>query len=165
MSHRLFIKQKVFSIGRDHFSIKDGNGNDVYYAKGKFVSLHSTLTIYNRQNVEVARVEKQIVSLRPCFDIYVHGKKYAKIKKKLSLMRDKFSIELPVSNSLHATGSIWDHNFKIERNNQVIARVDKAVIAWGDSYAIDIFVPEENIDLLLIGLVLAWDTLEADDGD
>lgn len=166
MSHKLYIKQKVLTLsGRDKFSVKDQGGNDVYYIKGKLFSLHSTLNIYNLQDQEVAKVEKEMISLRPTFDVYVHGKKYAKIHKKLSLVRDKYSIDLSVSDTLSVTGSIFDHSFKIKRNGDTIGSVGKAYIAWGDSYEITVNEPDPNIELLLVGLVLTLDTLDAEHDD
>lgn len=69
---KLYIKQKVFSIGAK-FSVKDENGNDKYFVEGEILTLGRKLHIYDINNNEVAFVRQKLLTFMPKFTVEVGG--------------------------------------------------------------------------------------------
>lgn len=73
---KLYIKQKVFSIGAK-FSVKDENGNDKYFVEGEILTLGRKLHIYDINNNEVAFVRQKLLTFMPKFTVEVGGELFA----------------------------------------------------------------------------------------
>ena len=81
-----------------------------------------------------ATVNKQIVSLTPKFHITRHGEEVATGRKKLiSPLVDRLTVDIPGPDDLHVTGSIFEHNFTMERQGRVAATVSKQWVALTDT--------------------------------
>lgn len=81
---KLYIKQKVFSIGAK-FSVKDEAGNDRYFVEGEILTLGRKLHIYDINNNEVAFVRQKLLTFMPKFTVEVGGEEVAEIVKQLTL--------------------------------------------------------------------------------
>lgn len=157
---RYVIREKFFRLGEDS-TITDEFGRPVVQVDGKIFSLHHTLVMRDLNGNELATVKKQLIALRQTYHVTRNGQEIAAIRKKLiSPFVDRFSVDIPGSEELHVTGSLFEHNYTIRRENQVIAVVSKAWISLTDTYGVDI-APGEN-DLLILATVLALD-LTADE--
>lgn len=155
---RYVIREKFFRLGEDSV-ITDAAGQTVYEVDGKVFSLHNTLIVRDPAHNEVARVEKQLISLRPTYHITVHGQEIAEVRKKLfSPFIDRYTIDIPGPDDLSVTGSLLEHEYTVTRGDQVVATVSKAWISLTDTYGIDI-APGEN-DLLILTSILALDLAE-----
>ncbi len=155
---RYVIREKFFRITEDSV-IHVEDGAPIYQVKGKLFSLHHTLVLSDLAGNELATVEKQIISLTPKFHITRHGVEAATVRKKLiSPFVDRFTVDIPGPNDLHVTGSIFEHNFKIECNGAVIATVSKRWVALTDTYGVET-APGAD-DILILAVVLAIDLTE-----
>lgn len=76
---KLYIKQKVFSIGAK-FSVKDEAGNDKYFVEGEILTLGRKLHIYDINNNEVAFVRQKLLTFMPKFTVEVGGEEIAEIE-------------------------------------------------------------------------------------
>jgi uncharacterized protein YxjI len=155
---RYVIREKFFRITEDS-TIQSEDGVPIYQVKGKIVSLHHTLVLSDLTGNELATVEKQIISITPKFHITRHGEEAATVRKKLiSPFVDRFIVDIPGPDDLHVTGSIFEHNFTIERNGSVVATISKRWVALTDTYGVD--TAEGEDDILILAVVLAIDLTE-----
>jgi len=152
---RYIIREKFFRLGEDS-DISDETGQPVLHVDGKVFTLHDTLVVRDLAGNEVATVRRQLIALRPTYDVTVHGQEIAEIRKKLfSPFVDRYTIDIPGPDDLTITGSIFEHNYTIRRGDQVVATVSKAWISLTESYGVDIAQGEN--DLLILTSVLAVD--------
>lgn len=155
---RYLIREKFFRLGEDS-EITDESGRPVFLVDGKVFTLHSTLIVRDVEGNEVATVRKQLIALRPTYDITVKGQELAEVRKKLfSPFIDRYTIDIPGPDDLTITGSLFEHEFTVRRGDQQVATVSKAWISLTDTYGVDI-APGEN-DLLILTSILALDLAE-----
>jgi uncharacterized protein YxjI len=155
---RYVIRERFFRLGEDS-DITDEQGRPVYHVDGKVLSLRNTLSMQDRAGTEVARIERQLLAFRPTYHITRQGEEVAEVRKQLfSPFVDRFTIDLPGPEDLHMTGSLFEHEYTIARDGQVVATVSKAWLSLTDTYGVDI-APGED-DVLILASVLALDLAE-----
>ncbi|BBH68479.1 hypothetical protein ACTI_51640 [Actinoplanes sp. OR16] len=155
-NHLMFvIKERFFSIG-DDFDVLDENGAKVFHVDGKVFSLRNRVVIEDAAGEEVASVQRQLVALRPTYEIRIGGEKAAEVRKKLfTPFREKFTIDVPGPDDLEMKGDLLDHEYVIEQAGVEVASVSKRWLTIRDTYAVKV---AEGVDpLLIIGSVLALD--------
>jgi uncharacterized protein YxjI len=155
---RYIIREKFFRLTEDSV-IQDEQGAPLYQVKGKIFSLHHTLVLMDLAGNELATVNKQTISLTPKFHITRHGEEAATVRKKLiSPFVDRFTVDIPGPDDLHVKGSIFEHNFTMERQGRVVAAVSKQWVALTDTYGVETAAGED--DILILAVVLAIDLTE-----
>lgn len=155
---RYVIREQFFRLGEDSM-ITNEAGQPVYEVDGKVLTLHHTLVIRDTTGHEVAKVQKQLIALRPTYEITLGGQEQAEVRKKLfSPFVDRFTIDVPGPDDYEMKGSLFEHDFTISRGGEVVATVSKAWISLTDTYGVDI-APGQN-DLLILACVLALDLAE-----
>ena len=65
---RYVMKKKLLSLGSD-FTIKDAEGNDVFFVDGKVLSLRDRLVFEDMQGNELAVVQQKLLSWGPTYEI------------------------------------------------------------------------------------------------
>ncbi|WP_306208324.1 LURP-one-related/scramblase family protein [Actinoplanes sp. RD1] len=149
------IREKFFSIG-DDFDVLDENGTKLYRVDGKVFSVRNRVVIEDAAGNEVASVHRQLVALRPTYEIRIGGEKAAEVRKKLlTPFRDKFTIDVPGPDDLTMKGDLLDHEYVIELGGEEVAAVSKRWLSIRDTYAVQVTANVEP--LLIIGSVLALD--------
>src|SRR5215472_10768427 len=160
---RYIIREKLFHLGEDS-AITDESGQSVFQVDGIIFSLHNTLVVRDLTGNEVARVERQLLSLTPTYQIAVHGQEIAEVRKKLfSPLIDRYTVDIPGPDDLAVEGSLFEHEYTFRRGATVIATVSKAWISLTATYGVDV-APGEN-DLLILTTVLALDLAEDKERD
>jgi uncharacterized protein YxjI len=155
---RYVIRERFFRLGEDS-DITDEQGQPVYYVDGKVLTLHDTLIVRDRAGTEVARVQRQLVALRPTYHITRQGQEVAEVRKRLfSPFVDRFTIDIPGPDDLSMTGDLFEHEYTITRGDQVVATVSKRWLSLTDTYGVDIAAGED--DVLILTSVLALDLAE-----
>ena len=155
---RYIIREKFFRFGEDS-TITDESGQPVIQVDGKVLSIHHTLVLRDLMGNELATVKKQLIALGQTYQITRHGQEAARVHKKIiSPFVDRFTVDVPGTEELHVTGSIFEHNFSIKRGEQVVAAVSKRWISLTETYGVEI-APGQD-DLLLLATVLAIDLAE-----
>src|SRR5258707_8955529 len=87
---RYVMKQKLFSWG-DDFHIRNDAGQEVFFVDGKAFSWGDKLSFQDMSGKELAFIRQKLLSWGPTYEIDVHGKLVAVVKKKLfTLLRCKF---------------------------------------------------------------------------
>ncbi len=144
---RFVMRESIISIGGDA-AITDEQGREVYFVDGKALAIMRKLELKDLDGRVLTTIHRRI-GLRPTFEIDENGKTAARVVKSwLTIVVDRFSIDVPGGQDLEAHGDILHHNYNISRGGQEIARISKAWIALTDVYGIDI-AEGEDIPLLL----------------
>ena len=155
---RYVIRERLFRLGEDS-DITDEQGQPIYHVDGKVLSLHNTLIVRDLAGTEVARVERRLIALRPTYRITRQGEEVAELRKKLfSPFVDRFTIDIPGPHDLQMTGSLFEHEYTITRDDQVVATVSKRWLSLTETYGVEI-TPGED-DVLILASVLALDLAE-----
>lgn len=154
---QLYIKQKVFSIG-EKFTVSDAAGNPRFTVEGSFMSIPKKFRILDAgTGLEVAIIEKKVLSLTPRFDVLMGGAPVASIDKEISLFKPKYRID---AQGLDIEGDWWNMNFTVRRGGAVVAQVAQRWLSWGDTY--EVTVHEDTLETLIVALVVAIDKVKAD---
>ena len=152
---RYVIRERFFRLGEDS-DITDEQGRPVYHVDGKVLSLRNTLIVRDLTGAEVAKVERQLIALRPTYHITRQGEEVAEVRKKLfSPFVDRFTIDIPGPHDLRVTGSLFEHEYTIARDGEVVATVSKRWLSLTETYGVEI-APGED-ELLILASVLALD--------
>lgn len=151
---RYVMKQHLISFG-DDFTIRNDQDKDVYFVDGKVFTLRDKLLFKDMQGVELARIEKQMLSWGKTYNIYRNGDLAATVKKKkFTFLKAKFSIDVPGPNDLDAEGDFLDHEYGFYRGGRQVATVSKKFFSWTDTYGIDVAPGEDDILILASAVVI-----------
>ena len=149
---KFYIKQKVFTL-KDHFNIMNEEQEIQYQVKGKFMSISDKLQLLDKGEQLVLHAKRKVFSLLAKYYIYnIRDEEVAVIQQKFQLFRPKFKIYVK-GKEMDVEGSLFAHSFTIMDNQTVVASIQKKIISWGDTYAIEIF-DEENVELLLFTVIV-----------
>ena len=149
------IRERFFAFG-DDFDVLDEHGNKVLHVDGKVFSVRDKVVIEDLNGDEVASVHRQLVALRPTYEIRIGGEKAAEVRKKLfTPFRDKFTIDVPGPDDLEMKGDLLDHEYVIEQDGREVAAVSKRWLTIRDTYAVQVAAGVDP--LLIIASVLALD--------
>ena len=151
---RYVMKQKFWSWGED-FTIRDEQGRDVFLVDGRAFSWGDKLSLQDMQKNEVAFIRQKLLAWGPTYEIEVHGRLVAVVKKKFfTLFRCKFTVDVPGPDDLEAQGSFLDHEYSFERQGREVAQVSKRWFSWTDTYGLDIQQGEDDVLILATAVVI-----------
>ncbi len=154
------MRQRLFALGED-FDIENAAGQPVLHVDGKLLRIRETFVIQDLQGNEVATIRQKLVALRPSMTISRGGAELATIRKAwISLLSDRFGIEVPGGEDLSVVGDIFDHEYEIRRGDAVVAAVSKQWFTFRDTYGITV-APGED-DGMILGVAVALDELAHD---
>ena len=151
---RYVLKQKFWSWG-DDFRIQDANGQNVFFVDGRAFSWGDKLSFHDMEKKELAFIRQKLLAWGPTYEIEVHGQLVAVVKKKLfTLLRCKFTVDVPGPDDLEAQGSFLDHEYRFERQGREVAQVSKRWFSWTDTYGVDIVSGEDDVLILATAVVI-----------
>jgi uncharacterized protein YxjI len=151
---RYVMKQKFWSWG-DDFVIRDENGHDAFRVDGRAFSWGDKLSFQDPMGNELAFIRQKLLAWGPTYEIEVHGRLVAVVKKKLfTLLRCKFIVDVPGPDDLEAQGSFLDHEYAFERQGREVAQVSKRWFSWTDTYGVDIAAGEDDVLILATAVVI-----------
>ena len=147
---KLYLKQKVFSW-KDRAVVKNEAEEDCYFIEGKILSIGKKLHITNKYDEEVAQIHQKVLSLLPKFYIYVNDNQVAEVKKKFTLLRQRYVID---GLGWEVNGDFMDHEYTISKQDREIVRIHKAWFSWGDSYELTISEGVDEVMALAVALAI-----------
>ena len=151
---RYVLKQKFWSWG-DDFRIQDADGKDVFFVDGRAFSWGDKLSFQDMEKNELAFIRQKLLAWGPTYEIEVHGRLVAVVRKKLfTLLRCKFTVDVPGPDDLEAQGSFLDHEYTFERRGREVAQVSKRWFSWTDTYGVDIVSGEDDVLILATAVVI-----------
>ena len=146
------IRQKIFSFG-DNFTIKDDRDQDRYIVRGKVFAIGDKLKIEDLQGNEQVYIEQKVFRLLPEYNIYSSGKHLATVKKELTFLKPRFNIKSVMGN-FQIRGDFLGHDFKILKNNHVVASLSKKWLSFSDTYMVEISDDEDQAFMLALVIVI-----------
>jgi uncharacterized protein YxjI len=148
---KLYIKQKVFSW-TDKFTVKDEFGEDRYYVEGEFFSWGKKLHVYEAQSgAEAAFIQQKVFSFLPRYFVFVNGVQVLEIVKEFTFMRPRYTVS---GRNWEIEGDFFAHEYSVTQNGMQVAGIAKEWLSWGDSYAITIDRPEDEVPALAAVLAI-----------
>src|SRR5215213_7315528 len=148
------MRERILSWG-DDFTIRNADGDNVYYVDGKVFSFGNKLSFKDMQGTEVARIDQKLLSIGPQYEIARGGETIAVVKKHLfTLFRARFTVDVPGPDDLEATGNFLDHEYSFERGGRQVARVSKKWFSFSDTYGIDIEEGQDDVLILAAAVVI-----------
>ena len=79
---------------------------------------------------------------------------FAEVVKEHSWFKQKFLLDVPGPNDYEIEGSFWMHEFEFTRHGKTVARVQKKVWDWRDSYGVEIDDGEDEVAILCACIVI-----------
>ena len=147
------IKQKIFSL-TDSFDIQDEQGRIAMTAKGKFFSISSSQTLFDARGQEILKIKRKYLTLLPaCRLVGTDGSEWLIRKRFWPFWTSRFTIDSPAG-ELEIQGNLWQHEYQIRQQGQLLAQISKAWFSWSDTYGVDIFAPQWTAHLLATVIVL-----------
>ena len=151
---RYLLKQKFWSWG-DDFTVKNADGADVFFVDGRAFSWGDKLSFQDMQGNELAFIRQKLLAWGPTYEIEVHGRLVAVVKKQLfTFLRCKFTVDVPGPDDLEAQGDFLDHEYAFERSGRTVANVSKRWFSWTDTYGVDITDGEDDVLILATAIVI-----------
>lgn len=155
---RFLIRQKFFSI-RDGFYVKDEQGRDAYYIRGKIFSWGKQLTIFNNQGQELLLIKQRLFRIRARFDVKRGEETIAVIKRKLfPIFIKRYTIKTNDFGTLKIKGGIMAWKFSITNEaGEDLAYISKHVLNINDTYTVDI--SDRRFEALGLGIAIIMDVI------
>lgn len=148
------MRQKLFAFG-DDFTIQDGHGDAQYVVDGRAFSIGDKLSFQDTAGNELAFIRQQLLSWGPKYDIHRDGKLVATVKKHhFTLLRCKFTVDVPGPDDLEAQGNFLEYHYRFERGGREIAQVSKKWFALRDTYGIEISEGADDVLILASAVVI-----------
>ena len=161
---RYVMKEKIISWG-DDFKIRDESGRDVFYVDGQVFSFGDKLSFKDMAGNELALIDQKLLSIGPTYEVFRAGERVAVVKKKLfTLLRNRFTIDVPGPNDLEAVGNFIDKDYAFQRGGREVARVSKKWFRMTDTYGVDVAPGEDDV-LILASAVVIDMCMHPDDKD
>lgn len=151
---RYVMKQKLFCWG-DDFTIKNEQGQDVFFVDGKAFSLGDKLSFQDMAGNELAFVSQKLLSWGPTYAVYRGQELAAVVKKALfTFLHCKFTVDVPGPDDVEAEGDFLDHEYTFTRGGRGVAAVSKRWFSWTDTYGVEIADGEDDVLLLASSVVI-----------
>lgn len=150
---KLYIKQKVFSIG-DKYNVYDENENLVFKVQGEIFTITSKMHLLDWMNREVFFIKKRFTFFLANYDIYQNNMLAATVSQEWSFFRPKLRVDSRYG-SYQIQGDFLSLDFRIIKNGAYLGSVSKKWLSWGDSYELDI--PNTEDAAFVVALVIAID--------
>lgn len=148
------MKQKLFCWG-DDFTIKNAAGEDVFFVDGKALSLGDKLSFQDLLKNELAFIHQKLLAWGPTYEITRNGVLAAVVKKQLfTLLRCKFTVDVPGPDDLEAQGDFLDMEYTFTRSNRNVAEVSKRWFTFADTYGVEICEGEDDVLILASTVVI-----------
>jgi len=122
---RYVMRERILSWG-DDFTIKDVDGREAYNVDGKVFNFGDKLSFNDMDGNELVRIEQKLLSIGPQYEIIRGDATVAVVKKHLfTLLRTRFTVDVPGPDDLEASGNFLAHEYAFERGGREVARASK----------------------------------------
>ncbi|MFH8608657.1 LURP-one-related/scramblase family protein [Streptomyces sp. NPDC018029] len=146
---RLLVRDRVFGIGDDYW-IEDDRGRKVFLVDGKAMRLRDTFELKDTQGRVLIDIHAKMLALRDTMVIERAGEPLATVKRKrLSLLRNHYRVELVDGTALDVSGKILDREFAIEYDGELLADISRRWFRVRDTYGLHITRDDADPALLL----------------
>jgi uncharacterized protein YxjI len=160
LGNRFMVRERMVAFG-DDFYVENGRGERVYWIDGKALRIRSTLLFKDMQGNEKFKFQEQLLRVRETMTLYnADGSVAAKIRKALiTVLRDRYTIEVPGHGTLETRGNILYHEYTIEMNNMPVAQVSRAWFRVRNTYGVQV-MPGTIDPLLALAMAVGIDMMQ-----
>lgn len=159
---KLYVVNKAISL-RDGSDVLNENNEKVYAVKGKLISPTRKKKMYDLQKNKLFTIRNKFwhLFLKSALIYDANGKKIMKVQRKFNI-KENYSIKCKTDN-YRIDGKILGWNFKILRNDEVIATITKkfgyvTTILGNDAFEVDVINPEDAT--LCVAMCIAIDNIQ-----
>ncbi|MEV8020700.1 LURP-one-related family protein [Streptomyces sp. NPDC086554] len=162
---RLLVRDRLFGIGDDYW-IEDDQGRKVFLVDGKAMRLRETFELKDMQGRVLIDIRAKMLALRDTMVIEREGEPLARVKRKrLSLLRNHYRVELVDGTELDVSGKILDREFAIEYDGELLADISRRWFRVRDTYGLHVVRDDADPALLLAVSVCVIRLAEKERGD
>lgn len=154
---RFFLQRKLMTFA-DRYAIRDEQGEDVYTARGQWMSLGKKIHVTDRDGKEVGFLHRKLGTLRPQYLIEIPGLPEFTVVRELVFLRIQYSIHIM---DWTVEGDVFHHDFSIRSGIREIARIRKKWVAMADQYSVEVMDDRDDLTVLMIVLAMDCSILEA----
>lgn len=159
----LYIRQKMFNIIGQEFTIKDANEQPFFKVVPRFSIFKKKYEILDMQNNLLLKIVRRPFRFFSRHDIIDNQNNIlAIIKAKFSPFKPKFKIKSKIegdTSNYEILGNFVAWHYEIKRDQEVLAEINKRLFKLTDTYELKILDDDEM--LFCIGCVIAIDSARA----
>ncbi|WP_030805790.1 LURP-one-related/scramblase family protein [Streptomyces sp. NRRL F-2799] len=150
---RLLVRDRLLGIGDDYW-IEDENGRKVFLVDGKAMRLRDTFELKDTAGDVLIDIHQKMFALRDTMVIQRDGEDLATVRRKrLSLLRNHYRVDLVDGTGLDISGKILDREFAVEYQGELLAVISRRWLTVRDTYGVDV-VREDADPALLIAVAV-----------
>lgn len=149
---KYLVRQRLFSFN-DSFNITDEFDRPIFQIEGKIFTIGNKLNIYDMNGNKRIYIEQKLFRFLPEYEIYEDDKIVARVKKQLTFFKPKLDIESDYG-IFQIEGDVFGYNFSILKNGRVVAAVNKKLISFSDTYAVEVAEGEKDDFILALIIVI-----------
>lgn len=137
---KLYIKQKVFSLG-DKYNILDENENLVYKVNSQLFAIAAKLQLMDGHDRELYYIKRKLTLFLAKYEIYQNGELYAVVSQRMAFLKSRIDVDSKYG-QYEIDGNIINREYIIRKNGNLLGKVHKKWLSWGDSYELEIIDPD-----------------------
>jgi len=155
---RYQMRQRMLSIG-DDYTIENDRGEHVFKLDGKALRVRKTILFKDMDGHELCKIQERMLHVRDSMEIEgPDGGRLAMVHKAMiTPLRERWVIDIPGGQDLHAHGNFVEHEYTIERDGSKVGEVSKRWFRVRDTYGVEV-TPGEN-DVLILAVTAVIDTM------
>ncbi|MEU5955866.1 LURP-one-related family protein [Streptomyces sp. NPDC047525] len=162
---KLLVRDRLLGIGDDYW-IEDDQGQKVFLVDGKAMRLRETFELKDMQGRVLIDIRAKMLALRDTMVIERDGDALATVKRKrLSLLRNHYRVDLVDGTELDVSGKILDREFAIEYDGELLADISRRWFRVRETYGLHITRDDADAALLLAIAVCVIRLAEKERGD
>ncbi|MET8693890.1 LURP-one-related/scramblase family protein [Streptomyces bauhiniae] len=146
---RLLVRDRLLGIGDDYW-IEDENGRKVFLVDGKAMRLRDTFELKDTAGNVLIDIHQKMFALRDTMVIQRAGEDLATVRRKrLSLLRNHYRVDLVDGTELDISGKILDREFAVEYQGELLAVISRRWLTIRDTYGVDVVRDDADPALLI----------------
>ncbi|GAA3128598.1 LURP-one-related/scramblase family protein [Streptomyces rectiviolaceus] len=162
---KLLVRDRLLGIGDDYW-IEDDQGQKVFLVDGKAMRLRETFELKDMQGRVLIDIRAKMLALRDTMVIERDGEALATVRRKrLSLLRNHYRVELVDGTELDVSGKILDREFAIEYDGELLADISRRWFRVRETYGLHVTREDADPALLLAIAVCVIRLAEKERGD
>ncbi|MZD09224.1 hypothetical protein GTW43_29710 [Streptomyces sp. SID5785] len=162
---RYEVRERLFAVGEDYW-IEDEHGRKAFLVDGKAMRLRDTFELKGPDGRVLIDIHQKMFALRDTMVIERDGGQLAKIRRKrLSLLRNHYRVELVDGTELDVSGKILDREFAVEYDGELLADISRRWLRVRDTYGVNVIREDADPALLVAIAVCVIHLAEKERGD
>ncbi|GAA2316416.1 LURP-one-related family protein [Streptomyces kunmingensis] len=162
---RYEVRERLFAIGEDYW-IEDENGHKAFLVDGKAMHVRDTFELKGPDGRVLIDIHEKMFALRDTMVIERGDEQLAKVKRKrLSLLRNHYRVELVDGTELDVSGKILDREFAVEYDGELLAEISRRWLRVRDTYGVNVVREDADPALIIAVAVCVIHLAEKERGD